>query len=1293
MKVAHNLQSTIDPEQQTVLNMTYDNETDKVQSQNRGGSSVNFTCGESATITDGNGNNKTYAHNPLGNLLSLTEGGYSTAFEQNDNGLITKVTYPEGNSMAYTYDSENEEKRSKGNLLSIVENPGDRGSSNPAELSRTTTFLYENFFNQVTSVSTPNGITVTNSEQDENGNFQGVGTNIPGINYSYSYTEDGRLKSETNPFGSTKTYTYENGDGYLEQIFSNFENETFGNDVVGNLVNYSNSRGITSSYTVNEFAEVTAESTTASGSISPLNFSANYSYDKNSNLTSEEKTYGAGGIPIQNSSSFSYDLRYNMTSESDSLRGTTSYVYDANDNMTAMANALDSMSFNYDGRDLVTSVTKGQGTGAATYSFSYDGNGNMLTSTDSYGNVTSYAYDGFDRVQGVTDPLGNASIISRAEFGNLLNIKKLNSAGEMVRETIRINDPLGRMTQYTVKVPEGTDEVYTYTYADAGKTVTVTDSLARSWTVKKNDFGQVYEESDPAGNKTEYFYLDGRGNMTKKIETEKRPDGSEETHTTEYKYNAFNKVEEIKENVDTSVEAVTTFTYDPQGNLSGTIDAEGNTISHKYDSVGRKTSTKKHFKDGSAVTTSFTYYANDLLKTITDSHGNTTTYNYDDQKRLTKITYPDESEITYNHTTTTIDNMIYRKVVETQRNGTEISSIFDPLNRLKNRQINRAQGVGGTTTETYKYDALSRLTEATNDNFTIERKYDSLNRITQEKQMFELINYTYSVVDNRRKMSIQYPNGRIIERDFDILDRVSKIRQDQETITDYAYIGKAYRMLSKQYGNGDAINFLYDQRRRMTTIDAKNSAQTLINKYVYGYNKVNMKTFEQRVHDSNNGDIFSYDEVYRLKNIKFNSPEPTVPETDQFEKQKTYLLDKVDNILKVVENQGEQTSEILTTSEDNQAKLNQYTTFDQWGLSYDDNGNTTQKGTQHFTYDYRNQLISAQDLSTTVDYKYDPFGRRAEKIIDSNTTKYLYHGNQVIEERDGSDQVLKQYIYGNGIDEVIRMDSFESGNPAPYYFHTDAIGSVTAITDNSGNLIERVSYDTFGMPTFTDPTGETISTSTIDNEYLFQGRRYDKETNLYYYRARYYDPIMGRFLQTDPLGYQDSMNMYQSFNTNPVNFVDPWGEFNIRIDTGGGKYLDMASGWGTWGKVRGESDSDEIIYNYDEEIKISDRLLMTKDGYTFVISLDEAYNIAQSVNMGLDFVPVIGTIKGIVEAFSGQDFVGNDLELWERFLSIPGVTDSILLSYKIISKGVTKSSKIIDSVSDIAKKGQKGGGT
>lgn len=105
-------------------------------------------------------------------------------------------------------------------------------------------------------------------------------------------------------------------------------------------------------------------------------------------------------------------------------------------------------------------------------------------------------------------------------------------------------------------------------------------------------------------------------------------------------------------------------------------------------------------------------------------------------------------------------------------------------------------------------------------------------------------------------------------------------------------------------------------------------------------------------------------------------------------------------------------------------------------------------------------------------------------------------------------------------------------NVGVYYYHFDGLGSVIALSDTNAVIQERYSYDVFGEPN---------RTSDVNNPYLFTGRRYDGETGLYYYRARYYAPDIGRFLQVDPVGYVDGLNLYTYVGNNPVNQIDPKG--------------------------------------------------------------------------------------------------------------------------------------------------------
>ena len=170
----------------------------------------------------------------------------------------------------------------------------------------------------------------------------------------------------------------------------------------------------------------------------------------------------------------------------------------------------------------------------------------------------------------------------------------------------------------------------------------------------------------------------------------------------------------------------------------------------------------------------------------------------------------------------------------------------------------------------------------------------------------------------------------------------------------------------------------------------------------------------------------------------------------------------------------------------------------------------------------------------TVEYTYDPSGRRIAKTFDGVlTNQYVYDGDNIIAEYDGSGNLVRKYIQGAGIDQPVSMIDVEDSN-ATYYYHYDALGSVVALSNASGTTVEVYEYSAFGEIAATDANNP--------NPFTFTGREFDKETGLYCYRARYYAPEIGRFLQTDPIGYDGGMNVYWYCMNNPWNLTDPSGE-------------------------------------------------------------------------------------------------------------------------------------------------------
>ncbi|MCP4157168.1 MAG: RHS repeat protein, partial [bacterium] len=325
IKLEHNLVTVTDPKNQNSITLTYDDEN-KVTAQNIGGAAVGFVFNASAaTVTDSNNNVKTYSHDIDGHALSITENSYSTTFSYTPkDGQVSKVTYPEGNFTSYKYDSLNIDRLKQGNLKKTSQAPGSRGA---VEASKDTVFTYQNRFNIPDTITTPNGMTVNHEVNKESGNIEKSDVGFAGSSYfpattyssSYSYKDYGLLKKEITPSGTTNYDYYmastyggsdAEGEGYLKKINSPSGTQNFKQyNGTGNLVNYSNSQGISAQYTTNSFNEVTKEDISAAGSLSPMNYRGDYAYDDNGNLEFKATASGSPESSLNNNYSYTYDAR------------------------------------------------------------------------------------------------------------------------------------------------------------------------------------------------------------------------------------------------------------------------------------------------------------------------------------------------------------------------------------------------------------------------------------------------------------------------------------------------------------------------------------------------------------------------------------------------------------------------------------------------------------------------------------------------------------------------------------------------------------------------------------------------------------------------------------------------------------------------------------------------------------------------------------------------------------------------------------------------------------------------
>ena len=307
---------------------------------------------------------------------------------------------------------------------------------------------------------------------------------------------------------------------------------------------------------------------------------------------------------------------------------------------------------------------------------------------------------------------------------------------------------------------------------------------------------------------------------------------------------------------------------------------------------------------------------------------------------------------------------------------------------------------------------------------------------------------------------------------------------------------------------------------------------------------------------------------------------------------------------------------------------------------------------------------------STVTYTYDALGRRIEKRhADGAATRYVYDGSRVAEEWDvssgGSASLSASYVYGNYIDEVLTMRRGTS----EYYYHGDDQHNVVKLTDNTGTVVEAYDYGDYGQPEFSSPpanpgqaTGEQldVTASPLGNPYLFTGRRWDEELGYYYFRNRYMDPALGRFVSRDPIGlWGDAANLGNGYTyaaSNPWSMVDPFGLCGGNV---GKPIEDVLSDFGySW------PDPNASAYNPEIEARLQQAFHDTLNDQVVWVANGVAFLPGPTGIAGEGMVAVLtGNYWTLVPVFGGQVAGGlkkiSHAEFMDELVSLYGNTNRL----------------------------------
>lgn len=926
---------------------------------------------------------------------------------------------------------------------------------------------------------------------------------------NFSLNSNGQVETLADALGEISGYQYGANNELLSVTYPNGSGYRFGyslspnlvvstvTDVLGNILeahNYDSQgraiafekHGGVGRVTLNYVNDTQTDVTDALGRVT------RYVFNKGLRRYLVEQVEGLCGCTGgAQSKSWSYDTQLNISSHTNAANQTTSYTYDHDGNELTVTNSLGTTTRTYNALGQVLTTTDELGAASAN---SYDSQGSLVSQTDALGNTTTFTYSTQGQLLSITDAQAKVTTFTYDSGGNLT--ESVDSAGN--RTKFRF-DGRGRLT----RVENALGHVTSYDYDPVGRLNKLTRPDGTSLTVTYDLAGRRTQVTDARNNVTRFEY-----DSAYRLVSQTDPAGGTRTFSYDLASNLVSSTDELGQRTDFAYDELDRllkvvyppaipdgtrleehFSYDVLGNIETRTNRAGKVTSFHYDEANRLVRTI----DPALNVTSYEYDARSNVTAVVDANDQRYTFAYDD---LSRVVQAERAGLTVEFTYDALGNRLTR--TDFNRRTTNYS--FDALNRLTTITYPDATQV------VYGYDALSRLTTATNVNGTVTFGYDSLGRIIRTSDVFGgVLNYSYDAAGNRTRMSS--PSRLLASYEHNSLNRVTRITDGSGLMVNYRYDALS-RVIARSLPNGLQTAYDYDGLSRLVSLKEVVGSRT-ISEAEYAYDSVDNVV---RINAGGGTRTYSYDERQQI--VAASSPRTT----------ETYSYDGV----------GNRTSSHRSAGYVYEP-FNQLVSSGSANYSYDSNGNLVSKadgrGTATFVWDFENRLAQVTTPRASVSYKYDALGRGIQRLTPGLTTNFRHDGQDVIEDQHNN-LLTTEYLNGPGIDNKLRQRTLLIN----LYFSQDHLGSTVGLSDQRGRVVEQVAYDSYGN-----------SEGPLLTRFGYTGRERDPLTGLLYYRARWYDPDLGRFISEDPIGLAGGVNSYAYVRNNPVKRTDPFGLYEIDV--------------------------------------------------------------------------------------------------------------------------------------------------